>query len=119
MYGRVQDDALDIGDGGEAKRSARPRTAGRRPPKIKEGAKEVTGKDAVPTTKKSEGILIDGQAEEVGIVSLLIFFSRADGICRVCLFRMMKMVCPTTLAWLTSSSLTLRVMVEMLRCRVN
>lgn len=52
----------DDGDG-ENKRSARPTTARRRPPKVKDGAQEVsTG--VQPITKKAEGILIDGQNDD-------------------------------------------------------
>lgn len=52
------------GDDGEIKRSARPTTARRRPPKVKDGAKEVVGRDVAPVTKKIEGILIDGQNDD-------------------------------------------------------
>lgn len=55
----------NIGDGdGEVKRSARPTTARRRPPKVKEGAAEVLAKDVAPSSKKAEGILIDGQGDD-------------------------------------------------------
>ena len=55
----------DGGDGGdEMKRSARPTTARRRPPKVKEGAKEVTGRDTAPAGKKAQGIMIDGQGDD-------------------------------------------------------
>jgi hypothetical protein len=49
----------------DEKRSSRPATAGRRPPKVKEGAKQVQAKDVAPVAKKTEGIIIDGQADEV------------------------------------------------------
>eukprot|EP01038_Epipyxis_sp_PR26KG_P008130 gene8130-11008_t len=52
------------GDGGEMKRSARPTTARRRPPKVKDGAKELQAKDIAPASKKAEGIIIDGAADE-------------------------------------------------------
>lgn len=46
-------------------RSMRPTTARRRPPKVKDGAKEVTAKDvSAPTGKRAEGILIDGQDDD-------------------------------------------------------
>ncbi len=53
----------DDGDG-ESKRSGRPMTARRRPPKVKDGAKEVIGKDAQQIVKRAEGILIDGQNDD-------------------------------------------------------
>lgn len=40
-------------------------SARRRPPKVKEGAKEVAGKDIAPVVKKAEGIILDGTADEV------------------------------------------------------
>ena len=48
-------------DDGDEKRSARPSTARRRPPKVKDGAKELSGKDAPPVQKKISGLIIDGQ----------------------------------------------------------
>lgn len=48
----------------ESKRSGRPMTARRRPPKVKDGAKEVVGKDAQQVVKRAEGILIDGQNDD-------------------------------------------------------
>ncbi len=53
----------DEGDS-ESKRSGRPMTARRRPPKVKDGAKEVVGKDAQQVVKRAEGILIDGQDDD-------------------------------------------------------
>jgi TRAF3-interacting protein 1 len=50
--------AGEEGDDGETKRTGRPTTARRRPPKVKEGAKEVD-KQATPV-KKAEGIMTDG-----------------------------------------------------------
>jgi hypothetical protein len=52
-------------NGGDAsadgeKKSMRPTTARRRPPKIKDTAREVTAKETAPSSKKAEGILIDG-----------------------------------------------------------
>lgn len=68
----IQDDkvdtALDTGnDGGgvEEKRSTRPTTARRRPPKVKEGATELQAKDTiVAPSKKSTGIIVDGQDDD-------------------------------------------------------
>jgi hypothetical protein len=60
-------DALDkLGDGGDgdAKKSMRPTTARRRPPKIKDTTREVTAKDTAPSQKKIEGIMRDGAAED-------------------------------------------------------
>ena len=55
------------GDGeAESKRSMRPTTARRKPPKIKEAAKEV--KDAAPASKKAEGIIVDGQNDDVRLI---------------------------------------------------
>jgi hypothetical protein len=63
-------------DGGD-KRSARPSTARRRPPKVKDGAKEVQSKDVAPTAaRKTEGIIIDGQTNDV---------SSCCGCCGCCL----------------------------------
>jgi TRAF3-interacting protein 1 len=64
-------------------RSMRPTTARRRPPKVKDGAKEVTAKDvSAPVGKRAEGILIDGQGddddEDVPEESRLIDDIRAD-----------------------------------------
>ncbi|KAJ1411205.1 microtubule-binding protein MIP-T3-domain-containing protein [Ochromonadaceae sp. CCMP2298] len=57
------DDKLnDDGEEGD-KRSTRPTTARRRPPKVKDGAKELQSKDTAPA-KKTEGIIIDGQDDE-------------------------------------------------------
>lgn len=53
------------GDDGDAKRSARPTTARRRPPKVKDGAQEVQSKDIAPAPKKTTGIIIDGARDEV------------------------------------------------------
>ena len=48
------------------KRSTRPTTARRRPPKVKDGAKEVQAKDIIPdVAKKTAGIIIDGQNDDV------------------------------------------------------
>lgn len=47
------------------KRSARPTTARRRPPKVKDGVQEVQSKDVAPVaTKKTNGIIIDGAADD-------------------------------------------------------
>ena len=53
----------DEGIGG-INRSMRPTTARRRPPKVKDGAKEVTAKDTAPTVNKPTGILMDGQEDD-------------------------------------------------------
>lgn len=53
------------GDGNEDKRSTRPSTARRRPPKVKEGASELQAKDtAVPAAKKASGIIVDGADDD-------------------------------------------------------
>jgi TRAF3-interacting protein 1 len=53
------------GDGdGDVKRSSRPTTARRRPPKVKEGAKEVSGRDIAPVGKKTQGIMADGAGDD-------------------------------------------------------
>lgn len=53
-------------DADTEKRSTRPTTARRRPPKIKDGAKEVQAKDIAPVVaKKTTGIIIDGQNDDV------------------------------------------------------
>lgn len=60
--------------GGEVKRSARPTTARRRPPKVKDGAKEVQSKDVAPAAaKKASGIIVDGAADDVSFF-LTVFF---------------------------------------------
>jgi TRAF3-interacting protein 1 len=69
---REIDDANDADTQADSKsgeapgeRSMRPTTARRRPPKVKDGAKEVTAKDvAAPAGKRAEGILIDGQGDD-------------------------------------------------------
>lgn len=65
-YGQTGDDKGGEGEegDGDSKRSARPTTARRRPPKVNAGAKEVTGKDAPVVTKRTEGIMIDGAADD-------------------------------------------------------
>lgn len=52
------------GDGDADKKSMRPTTARRRPPKIKDASREVTAKEVAPAAKKTEGIMIDGQNED-------------------------------------------------------
>ena len=54
------------------KRSLRPTTARRRPPKVQDAAsKEVESKAAVQSTTKATGILIDGQNDDdVNVVML-------------------------------------------------
>lgn len=55
--------SADNGDaGGEVKRTGRPTTARRRPPKVKDGAKEVE-KGASPV-KKASGIMVDGADDD-------------------------------------------------------
>ena len=63
----MEDDsnAMDSkGDGDVDKKSMRPTTARRRPPKIKDPTKEVTAKEVAPSGKKTEGIMIDGQNDD-------------------------------------------------------
>jgi hypothetical protein len=62
---RIQDNLHvnpeDIGAGdSESKKSLRPTTARRRPPKVQDGSKEVDAKPAVISTSKATGILVDG-----------------------------------------------------------
>ena len=58
-------DAMDrLGDGDDAKKSMRPTTARRRPPKIKDATREVTAKDTAPSMKKTEGIMKDGEGDD-------------------------------------------------------
>lgn len=57
---------------GESKRSVRPMTGTRRlPPKVKESVLEVSAKETA-ASKKTEGILIDGQDDEVGLTAMSI-----------------------------------------------
>ena len=71
-----------MGDGdGDAKRSMRPTTARRRPPKVKDATREVTAKEVAPSAKKAIGIMKDGEDDEVRgcmclILSLSAFLSR-------------------------------------------
>lgn len=68
------------GEGGlDAKRSARPTTARRRPPKVKDTANELQSKDVAPVGKKAEGIIIDGA--EVDVSFLLIPFLSIKSSC--------------------------------------
>lgn len=63
--GNDNNDDRESGNAGD--KPIRPTTARRRPPKVKDGAKEVTAKESsvvAPGTKKTEGILIDGQADD-------------------------------------------------------
>eukprot|EP00602_Paraphysomonas_sp_CaronLab_P009121 CAMPEP_0185026164 /NCGR_PEP_ID=MMETSP1103-20130426/10127_1 /TAXON_ID=36769 /ORGANISM="Paraphysomonas bandaiensis, Strain Caron Lab Isolate" /LENGTH=674 /DNA_ID=CAMNT_0027559655 /DNA_START=162 /DNA_END=2186 /DNA_ORIENTATION=+ len=71
MDDKPMEDASDamekLGEGaesGEAKRSMRPTTARRRPPKIRDATREVSAKDTAPSTKKAEGIMRDGQNDD-------------------------------------------------------
>jgi hypothetical protein len=52
------------GDGDVDKKSMRPTTARRRPPKVKDATREVTAKEVAPSAKKTEGIMIDGQNDD-------------------------------------------------------
>ena len=52
------------GGGSDEPRSMRPTTARRRPPKIKDGARELTAKETAPAQKKTAGILRDGEGDE-------------------------------------------------------
>ena len=82
----LQDGGDDDNDGeGGDKRSTRPTTARRRPPKVKDGAKELQSKDVAPAVKKTEGIIIDGQADEVRVSFLFLFCCRS--FCRVVCLR--------------------------------
>lgn len=66
--GSQQEDAMEDkggGDDGDAKRSMRPTTARRRPPKVKDATREVAAKDVAPSAKKTEGIMRDGEEVEV------------------------------------------------------
>ena len=59
-------DAKDADTGAGGERTMRPTTARRRPPKVKDGAKELTAKDTMTASaagggKRPEGIMIDGQ----------------------------------------------------------
>ena len=40
---------------------------------VKDGAKEVSAKDVAPVTKKTEGIMVDGQGDEVRLASPLVW----------------------------------------------
>mmetsp|Transcript_13966 Transcript_13966/g.14568 ORF Transcript_13966/g.14568 Transcript_13966/m.14568 type:complete len:743 (+) Transcript_13966:432-2660(+) len=69
MDDKPMEDASDTmdrgGDGAdESKKSMRPTTARRRPPKIKESTREVTAKETAPSMKKTEGIMKDGQQDD-------------------------------------------------------
>jgi len=52
------------GEGDVDKKSMRPTTARRRPPKIKDATREVSAKEVAPSAKKTEGIMIDGQKDD-------------------------------------------------------
>ena len=60
----MQDNTAEGEEQSGEKRSSRPTTAGRRPPRVKDGAKALQSKDIAPAVKKTEGIIIDGQADE-------------------------------------------------------
>lgn len=55
---------LNMDDGADSKRSARPTTARRRPPKVKDGATELQSKDTMPAPKKTTGIILDGANDD-------------------------------------------------------
>lgn len=82
------------GDDGESgdKRSTRPTTARRRPPKVKDGAKELQSKDVAPAAKKTEGIIIDGQVDDVS-------YPAFAGLCCSVMFAMLlqSLICRNTL----------------------
>ncbi len=68
----IQEDApddkgTDNAEGGslDVKKSLRPTTARRRPPKVQDGSKEVETKGPIISSAKTEGILIDGQNDDV------------------------------------------------------
>ncbi len=62
----TQPDVAESKDGADQNRSMRPTTARRRPPKVRDGAQEMSAKDSAPVGgKKAEGILIDGQDIDV------------------------------------------------------
>ena len=62
----------DEEEDGEQKRSARPSTARRRPPKVKDGAKEVENKDIIAqpanAPAKKANIIVDGAADDVWVL---------------------------------------------------
>ncbi len=66
----LQDDS-EMGDG-EKKRSSRPTSALRRPPKVKVNAKELQAKDTAPAARKAEGIIIDGHNDDVSRLAVLL-----------------------------------------------
>lgn len=61
--GNSENNASDA-NSSDVKRSLRPTTARRRPPKVQDGSKEVESKAAVQSANKVEGILIDGQNDD-------------------------------------------------------
>lgn len=61
---QLQSVDINMGDDSESKRSARPTTARRRPPKVKDGATELQSKDIAPAPKKTAGIIIDGARDD-------------------------------------------------------
>lgn len=52
------------GAGGEVRRSMRPTTALRRPPKVAASAKEVSAQETVVAAKKTQGLIVDGQTDD-------------------------------------------------------
>ena len=78
-------DDNEEGEGGD-KRSTRPTTARRRPPKVKDGAKELQSKDVAPAVKKTEGIIIDGQADEVRACVHVLFCFLSNGFASLQIF---------------------------------
>ena len=80
MDDKPMEDASDTmdraGDGAdESKKSMRPTTARRRPPKIKESTREVTAKETAPSMKKTEGIMKDGQQDDDVSIYVMLFYS--------------------------------------------
>lgn len=67
------DDKGGDGDagGGDVKKSLRPTTARRRPPKVQDGSKEVEAKGSIQGAKKAQGILVDGAADDEVCLALL------------------------------------------------
>lgn len=63
-------EASDAPADGEVKRSMRPTTARRRPPKVAQGAKEVSVQDTVVAAKKTEGLIVDGQDDDEEIAEV-------------------------------------------------
>lgn len=66
VYAAEDKEPAGDGEGGDVKRSARPTTARRRPPKVKDATNELQSKDTAPAAaRRAEGIIIDGAANDV------------------------------------------------------